>query len=223
MLTDQIIFGIAKQSINQYTEVCTTLHTTYVIAFFGIFHLQLFTFTPSLHEINLSHDVQKSRRRNNTVPKKGQKYNLISHDVRILSINTYLVPTYLPTHIFAACLVSHACKHHGKFPDNLISALNLCIIRIFFCRRCWLEKRPHAFVVWSTPFWVWHLLSEKQTFQTDGLLLDDPADGQVICCPSDFEGGYMIYYPNWRVIWEIFYWSIMTSEKCNFPLSETSS
>ena len=125
MLTDQIIFGIAKQSINQYTEVCTTLHTTYVIAFFGIFHLQLFTFTPSLHEINLSHDVQKSRRRNNTAPKKGQKYNLISHDVRILSINTYL-----PTHIFAACLVSHACKHHGKFPDNLISALNLCIISI---------------------------------------------------------------------------------------------
>ena len=131
MLTDQIIFGIAKQSINQYTEVCTTLPTTYVIAFFGIFHLQLFTFTPSLHEINLSHDVQKSRRRNNTAPKQGQKYNLISHDVRILSINTYLVPTYLPTHIFAACLVSHACKHHGKFPDNLISALNLCIFRIF--------------------------------------------------------------------------------------------
>ena len=91
MLTDQIIFGIAKQSINQYTEVCTTLHTTYVIAFFGIFHLQLFTFTPSLHEINLSHDVQKSRRRNNTAPKKGQKYNLISHDVRILYISTYLL------------------------------------------------------------------------------------------------------------------------------------
>ena len=221
MLTDQIIFGIAKQSINQYTEVCTTLPTTYVIAFFGIFHLQLFTFTPSLHEINLSHDVQKSRRRNNTAPKKGQKYNLISHDVRILSINTYLVPTYL---LIYSPLVSYLM--HASIMESSLTIWYPLLISVFleyFCRRCWLEKRPHAFVVWSTPFWVWHLLSEKQTFQTDGLLLDDPADGQVICCPSDFEGGYMIYYPNWRVIWEIFYWSIMTSEKCNFPLSETSS
>ena len=76
MLTDQIIFGIAKQSINQYTEVCTTLHTTYVIAFFGIFHLQLFTFTPSLHEINLLYMMFKNHDAG-TTPRQKKVKNII--------------------------------------------------------------------------------------------------------------------------------------------------
>ena len=141
MLTDQIIFGIAKQSINQYTEVCTTLHTTYVIAFFGIFHLQLFTFTPSLHEINLSHDVQKSRRRNNTAPKKGQKYNLISHDVRILSINTYLVPTYLLIYSPLVSYLMHASIMESSLTiwyPLLISVL----LEYFFVVVAGLKKDP---------------------------------------------------------------------------------